>query len=173
MTSLTEKRWGSLIGRTSPVVRSPSETLRSAFSALLRLLPEIATFGAVGLIAFVVDVGGYNLLRATIMPDQVVWAKVVSASIATLVAWVGHRMLTFRGRRGRTAPREFVLFLLANGGGLAIAAACLFISHYVLGFTSTLADNIAGNVVGLALGTLFRYVAYRVFVFRPAQEGPA
>lgn len=169
MTSLTEKRWDSLIGRTSSVVRSPSATLRSALSALLRLLPEIATFGAVGLMAFIVDVGGYNLLRATIMPDQVVWAKVVSAGIATLVAWIGHRMLTFRGRRGRTAPREFVLFVLANGGGLAIAAACLFVSHYVLGFTSTLADNIAGNVVGLALGTLFRYVAYRVFVFRPAE----
>lgn len=173
MTSLTEKRWGSLIGRASTVVRSAPPRTRRALRAVVRLLPELATFGVVGLIAFIVDVGGYNLLRATIMPDQVVWAKVVSASVATLVAWLGHRRLTFRTRRGRTAPREFILFVLANAGGLAVAAACLFVSHYVLGFTSTLADNIAGNVVGLVLGTLFRYVTYRFFVFRPPQEAHA
>ena len=50
--------------------------------------------------------------------------------------------------------------------GLGIAAACLFVSHYVLGFTSTLADNVAGNGVGLVLGTAFRFAAYKALVFR-------
>ncbi len=40
----------------------------------------------------------------------------------------------------------------------------LYISHYGLGFTSTLADNVA-TVVGIGLGTLFRFWTYRKFVF--------
>jgi hypothetical protein len=46
-----------------------------------------------------------------------------------------------------------------------LAVACLGISRYVLGFESPLADNISGTIVGTALGTLFRFWAYRRFVF--------
>ncbi|WP_240747246.1 GtrA family protein [Microbacterium sp. K24] len=133
-------------------------------------IPQLATFGGVGLLAFVVDVGGYNLLRITVMPDQVIWAKVVSVTVATGVAWLGHRYLTFRRTRRPAVMKELLLFGLANGGGLLIASGCLFVSHYVLGLTSTLADNISGNVVGLVLGTLFRYFTYRFLVFRSPQE---
>jgi putative flippase GtrA len=49
--------------------------------------------------------------------------------------------------------------------GSAIAVGCLAISHYLLGLTSPLADNISANVVGLILGTAFRFWAYRTFVF--------
>ena len=51
--------------------------------------------------------------------------------------------------------------------GLAISNACLIVSHDVLGLTSLVADNISANGVGLALGTAFRYVTYRRFVFTP------
>jgi hypothetical protein len=49
--------------------------------------------------------------------------------------------------------------------GLAIALACLAVSHYVLGFTSALADNVAANGVGLVLGSAFRFFSYRRWVF--------
>ena len=52
---------------------------------------------------------------------------------------------------------------------MAIAVATLGISHYVLGFTSPLADNIAANGVGLALGTAFRFWSYRRWVFKAPQ----
>ena len=39
------------------------------------------------------------------------------------------------------------------------------ISHDVLGLTSRLADNISANIIGLALGTIFRYLTYKRFVF--------
>ena len=52
------------------------------------------------------------------------------------------------------------------GIAMGIAVGTLAISHYVLGFTSPLADNIAANVVGLALGTAFRVWSYRRWVFR-------
>jgi hypothetical protein len=44
----------------------------------------------------------------------------------------------------------------------------LVISHDLLGLTSRLADNVSANVVGLALGTLFRYWSYKKFVFAAA-----
>ena len=43
--------------------------------------------------------------------------------------------------------------------------SCLAISHYLLDFTSRLADNIAANVIGLGLGTAFRFWSYRRWVF--------
>jgi hypothetical protein len=58
-----------------------------------------------------------------------------------------------------------VTFGLMNVIAMGIAVACLAVSHDVLHFTSTLADNISGNVIGIGLGTLFRFWAYRTFVF--------
>lgn len=154
----------------------PATITRSRVTAMARVLTRwkatiasLATFGGVGAIAFVVDLGVYNLLRATVLEGSPIWSKVASVAVATVVAWVGNRLLTFRATRGGNVAREAFLFAVMNVGGLLIAAACLFVSHYVLGFTSQLADNIAGNGVGLVLGTAFRYVGYRFVVFRPAR----
>lgn len=135
--------------------------------ALRARFTQLASFGLIGGIAFVVDVGIYNLLRATLLDDKPIGAKIVSVVVATAVAWIGNRYLTFRGERGESVLREGLLFAGANVVGLLVSAACLFVSHYLLGFTSQLADNIAGNGVGLVLGTAFRFVAYRFIVFRP------
>jgi len=43
--------------------------------------------------------------------------------------------------------------------------ACVGISHYWLGFTSVLADNVAKNLVGVGFASVFRFWAYRRFVF--------
>jgi hypothetical protein len=54
--------------------------------------------------------------------------------------------------------------------GLAISLLCLSISHYVLGFESVLASNVAANGVGLVLGTAFRFWSYRRFVWTAPEE---
>lgn len=146
-------------------------------TGLRRLVPSRATlrslvaFGGVGAIAFVVDVGVYNLLRATVLEGSPIWSKVASVTVATTVAWLGNRTLAFRDRRGGPVAREALLFAATNVVGLLVSAACLFVSHYVLGFTSQLADNVAGNVVGVGLGTVVRYLGYRAVVFRGAPVG--
>jgi putative flippase GtrA len=56
-------------------------------------------------------------------------------------------------------------------GGMLIGLACLWVSHYLLGFTSLLADNVATNVLGLALGTAFRFTLYKWWVFAPHRRG--
>ena len=145
-----------------------SSTARRGVTLPPRLV-ELLRFGAVGGAAFVVDVGVYNLLRSTVLPDQPVGAKIASVAVAVLVAWIGNRWWTFSDRRRASAPGELAAFVVTNVVGLLIAAACLLVSHHVLGFTSRLADNVSGNGVGLVLGTAFRYVAYRRFVFaRPS-----
>ena len=129
---------------------------------------EMLKFGAVGALAFLVDIGVFNLLRLgghAGLDDKPLTAKTISVFVATVVAWLGNRYWTFRHRRRASARREFLLFAAMNVGGLAIALACLGFSHYALQLTSALADNIAGNGVGLGLGTLFRFWAYRRLVF--------
>ena len=131
-------------------------------------LPRLVRFGAVGGVAFVVDVGVFNLLRfgpGQLLEARPVTAKVISVTVAVLVAWLGNRYWAFAASRTDSRTRELATFVAVNVGGMAIAATCLAVSHYALGLTSPLADNISANVVGLALGTVFRYTAYRWFVF--------
>lgn len=148
--------------------------MRAAMDIMYR---EVLKFGAVGLLAYVVDVYVYNLMRVGVWPledapfgDKPLVCKVISVSVATVVAWLGNRYWTFRHRRRATARREFVLFAVMNVGGLVISLGCLVFSHYILGFTSALADNISGNLFGIALGSLFRFWAYRQFVFTDLQR---
>jgi putative flippase GtrA len=145
-----------------------SSVLRSLYARGEHLVHEVAKFGAVGLVALVVDVGLFNLLCYGIsspVQGKVLTAKVISVCVATTVAYFGNRYWTFR-HRGRTSfHREYLLFFVLNGVGLAISVGCLWFSHYALGFTSALADNISANVIGLGLGTLFRFWSYRRWVF--------
>lgn len=138
------------------------------------LLPQLARFGTVGLVGLVVDVALFNALRLTVLtPEAIaegpVIAKVISTSVAITINWLGSRYWTFRLEQRRPAMREAVEFAVVSVGGMLIAVGCLVISHYVLGFTSVLADNIATNVVGLLLGSAFRFALYRSWVFHPAR----
>jgi putative flippase GtrA len=138
---------------------------RTLYARLEQLIHELAKFGVVGAVAFLVDVGVFNLLRHGAMSDKPLTAKLISTVLATTVAYFGNRHWTFRHRERSGLKREYTLFFAFNAVGLAIALSCLWISHYVLGFTSALADNIAANVVGMAFGTIFRFWSYRKFVF--------
>lgn len=130
-------------------------------------------FGVVGLVGLVIDVGLYNLLRLGVFGDGfwqgAIAAKVISTSVAILFNWVGNRYWTFRVHRRQDTFVEFFEFVIVSVGGMSIAVACLWVSHYLLGFTSLLADNISTNVVGLFLGTTFRFFLYRYWVYHPAR----
>ncbi len=146
-------------------MNSARDLVRSLYGRVEHLIHELAKFGVVGAIAFVVDVGVFNLLRNGSMEDKPLTAKVISTVLATTVAFAGNRQWTFRHRERTTLRREYMLFFALNAVGLAISLSCLAISHYLLGFTSALADNIAANVVGMAFATTFRFWSYRKFVF--------
>ena len=56
---------------------------------------------------------------------------------------------------------------IINGITLTFGVICLAISRYVLNLDSALADNISANVIGVGLGTIFRFWSYRTIVFKP------
>ena len=153
----------------SETTTSRRGVVRGLIDGVDKLWHEVAKFGVVGAFAFVIDVGLFNLLRFAggegPMYDKPLTAKVVSVAVATTFAYFGNRYWTFR-HRGRTSfGREYVLFFVLNGVGMAISVGCLWISHYVFNFRGPIADNISANVIGLGLGTLFRFWSYRRWVF--------
>ncbi len=130
---------------------------------------ELARFGAVGGVAFVVDLGVLNLVyfvwRTPLAHDKkVVTANILASVVATLVSWVGNRLWAFSHRRVRHPVSELVLFAAVNGVALAERAAVAAIGAYVLHFTSPTGVNLAA-IVGIGIGTITRYFGYRRFVF--------
>lgn len=152
-------------GESATVGQPPVKILRELYSRVDHLVHEVMKFGVVGAVAFMVDIGVFNLLRVG-LDQQPIRSKVVATVLATTVAYFGNRHWTFRHRDRSGLGREYSLFFVFNGVGLAIAMSCLAISHYVLDFRSPLADNISANGIGLVLGTSFRFWAYRRWVFR-------
>lgn len=140
---------------------------RTGARGVLRDLMRFALVGGVGL---VVDVAVFNLLRATVLADgrvagAVLVAKAISISAAILTNWAGNRWWTFRSHRQARMLPEAAAFFAVSLIGSAISLLCLAISHYALGLTSALADNVSANVIGLVLGSAFRFVASRAWVF--------
>ncbi len=133
------------------------------------LLPEASKFLTVGAVAYVVDFGVFNLLRFAgdfaPLASKPLTAKVISAFLATLVAYFGNKKWTYAHRTGQEKRKEIIWFFGLNIVAMIIAVVCLWISHYLLGLDSAIADNISANFIGVALGTLFRFVTYRKFVF--------
>ena len=124
---------------------------------------ELAKFGTVGALAFLVDVTLFNIVLH--LSNKPLTSKIVSTVVAATLAFVLNRAWSFRHRQRSSVHREYSMFFILNAVGLLIAVSCLGLSHYVLGFESKLADNIAANGVGVALGTLFRFWSYRRFVW--------
>ena len=133
---------------------------------------RIAKFSAIGTLAFCVDVVVFNVLRLELVGLGPLWAKLMSVTAATTVSWLGSRYWTFRDGRTHSPLKEVIGFFLVNTGGLLIALACLWISHYLLDLTSPLADNISGNVIGTLLGNIFRYYMYRQVIYTVTGTAP-
>jgi putative flippase GtrA len=132
------------------------------------LIHEGARFGVVGGIGFLITDGGTNLLQSPLHG----WLKanVAATLVAMVLTYLGSRYWTFRHRERTGMGRETVLFFVLNGLGLGIQLACIAFMNYSLGRTDKLASNVA-LLLGIALGTLFRFWSYRKWVWT-APAGP-
>lgn len=137
------------------------------------LLAQLVKFGLIGGIGFVIDIALFNLLRITVFaPEVTTWgpmaAKVVSTCAAILFNWAGNRFWTFREHRSANSAREGIEFFAVSLAGMLIGLIPLGITHYGIGLTTVLWDNIA-NIVGIGLGSIFRFVLYRWWVYAPSR----
>ena len=136
---------------------------------LTDLIPELARFGVVGLIGAIIDLGGADYLHVHLGIEPMA-AKAISITAATVVTYLGSRFWTFRHRVNQALLREGVLFVVLNVIGLGIAEAVIAVTTYGLDLKSELAYN-AASVVGTGLGTIFRYFAYKKWVFLAGAPG--
>ncbi|KPC94625.1 hypothetical protein ADL27_13740 [Streptomyces sp. NRRL F-6602] len=136
---------------------------------LERLVGELVKFGAVGALGFLVNVAIFNLCIHSFQLAPI-RSGVISQVVAIGTNYLGNRYWTYRHIDKNRIHRETMLFFFFSGIGLVLENGILALSHYGLGYTSPLADNVAKNVIGLCLGTLFRFWAYRTWVFRVGQQ---
>jgi putative flippase GtrA len=88
-----------------------------------------------------------------------------------MVTYLGSRYWTFRHRERNGMGRETILFFVLNGIGLGNQLACIGITNYAFGRNDQLTTNIA-LLVGICLGTLFRFWSYRRWVWTAPALGP-
>jgi putative flippase GtrA len=147
---------------------------------LRRLGDEGARFAAVNVAATLVALTLFNLLTHGIhgifsgpLNDRPLSSYVLSNTIGMLISFYGSRSYVFRHRRPAGPGGGFVNYAIVNLASFSIPVACLWFSRNVLEWESIVADNVAGNVVGALLGTVFRFWAFRRFVFkRPTHLWP-
>jgi putative flippase GtrA len=145
---------------TTPPAPSWSDRFRGPWRILLK---EITAFGAVGALCLILDLGLFNLLLH--QDIGVLTAKCISTGVATTVAYLGNRHLSFSHRARTGLARETSYFFAINIVALIGAELALALFAYPLGFKY---DHLIMNLVNLAtiaLGTIFRFWSYKRFVF--------
>ncbi|WP_168801387.1 GtrA family protein [Glycomyces buryatensis] len=136
---------------------------------------ELSRFVGVGGTAYIIDLGLFNLcLLGFAWPD---WgAKILATVVATSVAFFGNRHWTWRDRIGdEAAHRQYALYFFFNGIGLLISLGFLWANNGLAQvwpqyFDNAIAKNIAANFLGVGVATVFRFFAYRTWVFRHTEN---
>lgn len=136
-----------------------------------KISSEFAKFGTIGVINAVINYAVFNALVLTIFTHSQLKANVVATVVAATASFFMNRHWTYRDRPKSALQREYVLFFVFNAVGLSIELGVLGLTKYGFGLTSLLALNV-GKTFGVALGTVFRFWAYRTFVF-PASPEPS
>ncbi len=155
---------GPIAARVSANMSSATsdESLLAYVRASWRILAkEIAAFGVVGAIGFVIDLTLFNLF----FHDGQIVAKCISTTAAVVVTYVGNRYFSFSHRARTSIARETSLFFGINVTTLIFSLAMIGLFEYPFDYKS---DRLVMNLVNLAtiaIGTLFRFWSYKRFVF--------
>ncbi|TAM85986.1 MAG: GtrA family protein [Jatrophihabitans sp.] len=159
--SIGHHRWRRAVPWTAVALLSVAGLRSYVRNSWRILLKEITAFGAVGLVSLVIDLGLYNLLA----PHGWLKAKFVSTIVATTFAYFGNRYLSFSHRARTSIGRETSFFFGINIIVLVLSELVLALFAYPFNQRS---DHLVMNMVNLltiALGTVFRFWAYKRFVF--------
>jgi putative flippase GtrA len=146
--------------------------IRSLYARFRVLIHEVAKFGVVGGLAFVLTIVLFNAFRSGAGLGEIP-ATTLANLLATVFAFAGNKFWAFRHRKGNRPARETILFFFFNGVGILITDGVVAAAGYGLGLKGTFSENVA-NVIGIGLATLFRLYCYRRWVFLyAAGEAPA
>lgn len=139
---------------------------------LRRLGAEGGRFVVVNVAATCVALTLFNLLTHGIrgwfdgpLHGAPIVSYLIAHGIGMLLSFWGSSTYVFAHRRPAGPGNGFVNYAIVNLASFSIPVACLAVSRS-MGWDSLAADNISGNLVGSLLGTVFRYWAFRRFVFK-------
>src|SRR5919112_689128 len=137
---------------------------------LRRLAPEALAFGVIG----AANTALYLAITYVAMPIGAVKATVIATVVTTTLAYFANRYWTYRNHTRTALRREYTLFFGFNLVGMIIQSGAVAIAKYGFGLTEA-HDEIAFmgvTSVGIVIATLFRFWAYRTFVFlKPPVDG--
>jgi putative flippase GtrA len=126
--------------------------------------PEVLAFGIIGaansLLYFAITVAATHMNAA-------VKGTIVGTLVTTVLAYLANRHWTYRHHSRSRRRREYTLFFGFNMIGMIIQSGSMFIAKYGFGITEA-NDKLAVYavmVLGTAVATVFRFWAYRTFVF--------
>jgi putative flippase GtrA len=148
-----------------PSARSLTERLR-------HLAPEALAFATIGAANTLL----YMVITYLALPIGAVKASVLGTVITTTLAYFANRYWTYRHHTRSALRREYTLFFGFNLIGMVIQSGSIAIGKYGFNLTEE-HDEIAFmgvTLIGIAVATVFRFWAYRTFVFlKPQQLGEA
>ncbi|GAA2841728.1 GtrA family protein [Crossiella cryophila] len=134
---------------------------------------EMFRFAVVGSATFLVDTVVMYSLKWTILDTKPVTARAIGVIVATVVGYVLNREWSFRTRGGRERHHEAALYFLISGVGVVISSAPMWVARYALFLeephvswaVQEMSDFLSGLILGTLLAMVFRYWAFRKFVF--------
>jgi putative flippase GtrA len=129
------------------------------------LVSELAKFLVVGGFCFVLDVVVANWFHFGLGLGPTT-SKTLSTVIATAVSYAGNRVWSFAHRVDSEGShgQDVSVYAAINVVGLIITLVPVDVAHYLLSDTGKLAFNVS-QVLGTAVATVFRFWAYRRYVF--------
>jgi len=139
--------------------------LRHVYATFEHLIHEIAKFGVVGAVNYVVDVGLFNVLVTNGLHSRPITAKLISSVVAATSSYFMNRHWTWRDKARHGLIREYSRFIGLSAVAVLITLGALAFGEYVLHQDSLLARNFWGNIVGVGLAMVFRFWSFKRWVF--------
>ena len=146
-----------------PSARPLAERLR-------HLAPEALAFGSIGAVNTLL----YMAITWALLPIGAVKASVIATVVTTTLAYLANRYWTYRKHTRSALRREYTLFFGFNLVGMIIQSGAVTIGKYGFGLTEEHDEILFMGVtmLGIAVATVFRFWAYRTFVFlKPPVDG--
>jgi putative flippase GtrA len=146
-----------------PSASSMTERLR-------HMAPEALAFGVIG----AGNSALYLAITYVLLPMGAVKATVIGTVVTTTLAYVANRYWTYRHHARSALRREYVLFFGFNLAGMVIQSGGVALAKY--GFHLDEDTHkwlfMIVSVAGIGVATIFRFWAYRTFVFlKPPVDG--
>jgi putative flippase GtrA len=149
-----------MLTTAAPERSSLRERLRGSWRILLK---EVAAFGAVGAIGFVIQILLFNVLFHHGSGPLI--ANAIAVPVATVITYVGNRYLSFSHRARLNVGREAGYFFAINAVAFVFSEALFALFAYPFGFKYDTFVMNAVNLIGIGIGTVFRFWSYKRFVF--------